>query len=157
MRINLLITSLSVLFSAAGQKYNLGVTCLSKNHCVGLALLDLFGIFQYPDRLSCSIEMSVVVLPSVLLRITSSTSIVVAVRSRYSSPSVTVVAELVTVHWFNPRFAQSANSRLRDRLAVTPSYPVRNSRPHRSNASSMYSATSGSKSLDPDVAIYQFL
>ena len=58
-----------------------------------------------------------------------------------------------TVHIFNPLFDHSAKRRFKDRLAVFASYPVRNSNPHLSKASSVISAMSRLKSTEPEVAI----
>ena len=58
-----------------------------------------------------------------------------------------------TVHIFKPLFDHSAKRRFKDRLEVAASYPVRNSRPHLSKASSVISAMSRLKSTVPEVAI----
>jgi len=51
-------------------------------------------------------------------------------------PAATVWLTWLIVHRLRPRLAQSANKKFMDRRAVTASYPVRNSRPQRSKASS---------------------
>jgi hypothetical protein len=58
-----------------------------------------------------------------------------------------------TVHKLRPRFAHSAKSRFKERRAVRASYPVLNSLPHLSKASSVISAMSRLKSTDPEVVI----
>tara|TARA_R110000737_G_scaffold172934_1_gene198452 strand:- start:251 stop:727 length:477 start_codon:yes stop_codon:yes gene_type:complete len=58
-----------------------------------------------------------------------------------------------TVHKLRPLFAHSANKRFKDLRAVAASYPVRNSSPHLSNASSMASDMFKLKSAEPEVAM----
>ena len=57
------------------------------------------------------------------------------------------------VHKFTPRLAQSANMMFRLLRAVRRSYPVRSSRPARSNASSTSSVRSKLNAVAPDVVL----
>ena len=143
--------------SGTGQRVIVGVICLSTNIWLGFPVVLFVAIWLYSALLNLVSGKSVASDPMVSLTNASSTSIgaVAFVESILYSPSSLTSATVfsVIVHWFNPLFAHSASIRFNDLVAVLRSYPVLNSMPHLSNASSIYSATSGSKFLELLVAI----
>jgi hypothetical protein len=77
------------------------------------------------------------VIVSPMVKLAEDPTVAVMVPTGYDEiPEATVWLTCSMVQRFRPRLAQSANRKFMDRRAVTASYPVRNSRPQRSKASS---------------------